>query len=481
MPHPKWVLKHRQKGTEIRSISGHYYLYRITSKWDPEKKRAKKITLGLVGTITEQGLISTEARKKERAKRNTTQALEYGATAILRKLGKSIEETLCKLLGEEDGKALYTCALIRSIEPCALKHINPLYEASYLSIVYNKVNLAPNQLTALFERIGRQRDKIVAFFKTYLTKSPHIIFDATNITTKSKELGINERGYNSHKNFDQQVNLLYMFSIDAQCPTYYRVIPGNIREVSAFRLCLEELKTNNGVIVADKGFVLKKNIELLREEKLNYILPLRRNNSNISYSAFKSLNYDKLDGYFVFQNRSIWYKATKKSEYGHLICFYDGKLAEQERQDYLARLDRGVDGYSLEDFKARQSRFGVLTIVTNIGKRKGEKEIYESFKSRMSIEQLFDTYKNTLEADRTYMRSRERIEAWLFMNHISLMLYYLLYSKLQSGGCLKNFSPSDVMRYGKQVRKVKYNNNWYTTEVSSKLKGLLNKLGLPIT
>ena len=40
--HPQWALKHKKKGTELRLIKGHYYLYKITSKWDPEKKAQKK-------------------------------------------------------------------------------------------------------------------------------------------------------------------------------------------------------------------------------------------------------------------------------------------------------------------------------------------------------------------------------------------------------------------------------------------------------
>ena len=51
MEHPEWALKFKTKNTELRLIRGRYYLYNITSKWDPEKKRTKKVTLGSVGTI----------------------------------------------------------------------------------------------------------------------------------------------------------------------------------------------------------------------------------------------------------------------------------------------------------------------------------------------------------------------------------------------------------------------------------------------
>ena len=61
MEYPEWAIKFKTKNTELRLIRGRYYLYNITSKWDPEKKRTKKVTLGAVGTITEE-----HAAKKER-------------------------------------------------------------------------------------------------------------------------------------------------------------------------------------------------------------------------------------------------------------------------------------------------------------------------------------------------------------------------------------------------------------------------------
>ena len=42
MEKPDWVLKHKEKGTEIRKIGSNFYLYKISSKWNPEKKCTKK-------------------------------------------------------------------------------------------------------------------------------------------------------------------------------------------------------------------------------------------------------------------------------------------------------------------------------------------------------------------------------------------------------------------------------------------------------
>ena len=49
------ALKPTQFGAvEIREFSGHYYVYEIGSKWDPVKKKAKKVTGKAVGKITEK-------------------------------------------------------------------------------------------------------------------------------------------------------------------------------------------------------------------------------------------------------------------------------------------------------------------------------------------------------------------------------------------------------------------------------------------
>ena len=40
--HPIWALACKHKGTELRLLNGRYYLYEVTSKWNPEKKRLVK-------------------------------------------------------------------------------------------------------------------------------------------------------------------------------------------------------------------------------------------------------------------------------------------------------------------------------------------------------------------------------------------------------------------------------------------------------
>ena len=65
MTHPDWVLKHKVPNSEIRNFNGKYRLYAITSKWSPEKKRTKKVTLKQIGIIDKEfGFIPTGMSRK---------------------------------------------------------------------------------------------------------------------------------------------------------------------------------------------------------------------------------------------------------------------------------------------------------------------------------------------------------------------------------------------------------------------------------
>ena len=69
MSYPEWALKHKVKNSELRKSGNNYKLYSITSKWDPDKKRTKKVTLKQLGIVTEDyGLIPTGMKKKGRIK-----------------------------------------------------------------------------------------------------------------------------------------------------------------------------------------------------------------------------------------------------------------------------------------------------------------------------------------------------------------------------------------------------------------------------
>ena len=62
--HPDWALKHKRPGTELKLINGRYYLYGVKSVYDKTIGRSRKVSLGILGSITQEtGSVTSE--KKE--------------------------------------------------------------------------------------------------------------------------------------------------------------------------------------------------------------------------------------------------------------------------------------------------------------------------------------------------------------------------------------------------------------------------------
>ena len=119
-------------------------------------------------------------------------------------------------------------------------------------------------------------------------------------------------------------------------------------------------------------------------------------------------------------------------------------------------------------------------MITNI-ENPEPKEVYKQYKERMEIETMFKALKNSLDADASYMQSDESFKAWMFINHISLMLYYRLYNLLTKEDLLKKYSPGDILMKLSQIYKVRIKKYWQLSEVTSKTQKLVKKLGLTIT
>ena len=77
---PEWVRKYKTKGVEIRVSGPNYYAYEMSSKWNPKKKRADKITGEYLGVVTREGIV------KPRSIGMVRTDYEYGNIALLHRI-----------------------------------------------------------------------------------------------------------------------------------------------------------------------------------------------------------------------------------------------------------------------------------------------------------------------------------------------------------------------------------------------------------
>lgn len=479
--HPTWALKHRKSGTELRLIKGHYYLYEVTSKWNKEKKRSQKITGKILGKITEnKGFILSPSRRELTPQLDRLSVKTSGAELFLKSLMSNVLLSLKKHFGQ-DAESLYCASIMRLIHQSPLKNMGLHFEQNFLSESFKNVNLSDKKMTLLLKEIGTDRERISAFFKEFSKIGEHVLMDMTAVHSKSKEMSLSRIGYNSQRNYDPQANLLLLFSQTQHEPVYYRLLPGNIRDVKSVKLSLKEFGISNAIFIADKGFYSKDNTLELEESGLKYIIPLKRNHSLINYKPLQKRGKEGLTDFFKFQERFIFAISKKIAKNKTLYTFLDDRLRLEEEQCYLNRITtQKEEKYSIEEFHEKSHRFGTFSILTNLTGKTPE-EIYAYYKTRMEVEQAFDAFKNTLEADRTYMQNDQSMEGWMFMNYLALLAYWRILKLLVKKDLLRKFSIKDLLIHLSYIKKIKINGEWHQAEITAKTKKLLCKLGYAIT
>lgn len=481
MAFPEWALKHKRKGTELRCIRGKYYLYEVTSQWDKVKKRAIKKTGKCVGAIYEdKGLIPSKSKASVDLEKIDFNPKVFGAFYLFKDMVKLWEESL-KRHFPDYWQQIICMVYARLFKRSPIKNMNFFYEKSMLSNYFEKLEFSDKKISSILKEIGNCQDVFESFMREFINDEDVVMVDATPIFTKSKNIHEARLGYNNKKQWITQVNLMYLYSSKYLAPLFFKLSAGDIREVKTFQHALWSSGIKNAVIIGDKGFTSRTNLEIMEEGDFNYILPLKRNDSFIDYSDIPT-SKALTSKYFKFKDKYIWY-YSKEIENGRRVTVYiDDNLKLSEEHDYLDRIETQPEKYTQQGFYENRHKMGTLALVDNL-LDKSEEEIYLTYKSRCEIEQLFDIFKNELEADRTYMQSFESLKGFMFINHLAIVCYYQIYKLLKQNKLLSNHSVNDILEFLYHINAININGKWYIEKISEKNNKLLKQMNieLPIT
>jgi len=491
-PHPDWAVKFRRPGTELRCIKGRYCLYECHGIYDREKKRNRKITGKYLGSITEEGgfkpskkrLMEQEMERLKNGEKPETpspkigQVKEYGLSWLISKKMGTITERL-KQDFPNDYNRIISLAYSRLRYQSPMRDVQSDFSDSFLSTDMGTAGLAPSQLSGFLYDLGSRREEIVKYMDYFCSGSSNIIFDGTDMLSASRLMGLPQLTKTKTGTFDKAVNLMMVFSLDYMLPSYFRLLPGNIKDVKAFRLCMEESGASSAVAILDKTFPSKANLEFLDGAGIRYIASLRRSTAGLDYSAFHNRDNRGADGHFRYQGRTIWYKGQQLGG-RRVVIYFDEEHRIEEDRDYLDRVDSGkYEDYTMEDYHAKTEVFGTIALITSTDKT--PQQLYEAYKTRCEVEQAIDVFKTSLDADSTYMQSAQSLEAYTFINFIAMQMFYIIREHLRNANKLSKYSPMQMVKKLTRIRTVYAAGQWNLAEMTKKETDLLAEVGWNIT
>ena len=457
--YPDWVEKHRGEGKEIKMIGGRYYL--TSYEYRTVDGRRKKVSTGTLGTIRPEGLIPS-CKKGQTIRSQVTAPLEYGASFLLESLGNDILSNLNETFSSKLSNQIFEMAKIGLVSPSPFKRMELIYSNSYDSRLRPNLPLSPSTITSVLNEIGSNREAQLNFMRKYYDGTEFIIFDGTRLVSHS----LGEKGYNHCNIDDPQMNLQYCFSLRPEKkPIYFKGFTGDKTDISILKTCIRESGLNNMIFIADKGYYSGSNAEELTKNGISYIMPVKRCDKRIDYASIDMSSMDGFDGFFSFQSRPIFYKTIQRASAAGakgtdakgeteepkpsetIVLYFDQKMRGKEIMDSTCGKDGGID-----DLKERKFRsMGTIALATTIKEEKTPKEIYEIYKERELIEDANDAYKNVMRKDASYLQNTNSYYGWLFINHITLLLYYRVYNKIKEKGMTSKYSVADVIEQAKRI------------------------------
>ena len=460
-----WVAKEREAGRtcfEVKQVNGHYYVYRATTTYDREQHKAKKVAEYLGKLDPVKGLAPPKKTKIERPHT----IWRYGDAALVHQVFRDLMPTLEKAF-PYDWKEISALAMLRATDYLPLKRAGSAWGIWY-DVASLEPDMDPRRLSEALKAVGRDRRGQNMIFRSLAVQGQELIYDLSSFFTRSEDINLAEKGYNKDHAHLKQINLALLCSAEEHLPTMIRALPGSVRDIKSIYYTMEEIGIHDRTLILDRGFYSEDVCDFLDERNVDYVLGTKR------YSALYREPV-QMDGFFMYQDRLI--KCGRANVGKRWIYRFEDTEMRVDEEKNLHQLV--LDGkLSRDELAERLLKSGHVLILSSLDT--GPERIYSLYKRRDAVEKMFDSYKNVLNADRTYLRDDASIFGHVFVAFLSLYIYCRLENLLRGAGLLDRLSPADVLLDFSKVYKVDTGERTMFSDVPKGVAELDRKLGTNI-
>ena len=389
---PEEIRALKPRGTRIKSIGGHYYVYTNTQVKDENTGKWKSAAGTVIGKIVPGvGFCPNDNVAKD----DTITCFDFGEYLLLSSIAEDELKLLCRIFNKDEAMVLFSLA---SIFVCngyiGLKAADTIYERSLFARDFPDLKFSYRRISALLELIGRT-SKQAEFQKLCMAMSSgSIAIDGHAIPTVSENSSLSSSGFKTGKLSSDYMNLVMAFDTVLCQPVAARAFPGYMLDKKSFQDFIVDLGSLKGrLILVDMGFSDEENLSMIEKEGGYFIIPVPQN-MNV-YKEMVKPKLGRLSSFLYHKNGKtdvVEYRSRKLDNGRTAAVYYNRSEQAKLCAEYLKNLEEGKKGFTKEKFEKLKDSFGMIVLETNLSK--SEKEIYESYKSRWTIETYYERLKN---------------------------------------------------------------------------------------
>ena len=344
--------------------------------------------------------------------------LQYGATALIKKLTQDVYYDLLKVFNSSHATSIFVIAALKVIyeDPSSVT-MSTLYNETFLSKFYPGAPLSKNFISDLYEKIGMDDEKREQFYNIRLKrveKDHNVVVDGTLKENNSKINDLSAFSYKSKIKSSKYISILYAYDIEEDEPVCAQVFPGNKIDSSSLPIFLKSNNITKGLLIGDKGFTKKQLILILKNHPdLHYMFPIKNNDKRI-----KKYNMTCFDGIIKGIRDIVYYKKVKDDNL-YLYSFRNQSDANDQANAY-GNKNKNDDTFDSEKYEKKYSLFGVIVFESDIDI--DPKIAYKSYANRWMIELVFKKYKNDIDLSSTNVHANFSVIGSEFVNFISVLM-----------------------------------------------------------
>lgn len=307
-----------------------------------------------------------------------------------------------------------------------------------------------------------ERNKFYRQWCKHIREKEYIALDITSVSSYSRQIEDCEWGHNRDNENLPQINLCMLFGENSRLPVYQTNYSGSLGDVSTLEATMSEfnalLGVNEAVIIMDKGFFSAKNVNMLFEKGIKFLVSMPFT-SKFAKQQVESerKDIDQIANVILTSGAPIrgahklraWGNDGKKL---HVHVYFDPAKALKERNEIfnsvarlkefamenhesdkykneirrwlIVRKSEKAGGYTIsirEDVVAKcLATAGWFVLVSN--HIEDAQEAFDIYRMKDVVEKGFWKYKNSLGLDRLRVHGDERAQNKTFVAFIALIL-----------------------------------------------------------
>lgn len=517
----------------VRETKSGKYHYRIDAFWDKEKQQPRKreIYLGKENPITGE----VAPVRSLSMSTSLDRVRDYGAVAACRFIAEQqgVLPALRDAFDEGLAESVFLLAVFLVSEMMPLSYFEKWAEGVRHEYTGKKSDWTSKGVSGILHVLGVEEGKRLDFLEKLVDLNSGsfttALVDITSISTYSKLDGWAAFGHNRDGESLPQVNVQLIVLEPCGLPAVLRMVEGSVSDVSTLCnaiLLLKSLGVGEIDSILDRGFFSKANLEKLSDAGIGITIPvpsdnlvyqkalrtygkqLRRARDTFSdgedlirHISFESNEFGRTYRFHIYLNETrqvdennLLYSQLEKAESDFR------EKAPRSRREAFARLGKMLPKTRMRFFRivpgedggwhlerktkalARQEKKSGHMLILTDNRTKSGMEMLESYRSRDSVEKLFDNLKNALELDRLRNHSSEASEGKLFVALIAMMLHSAIQHRLAPSEkeLRRRLTPREVLLDLRRIKIVPLPDGAdMISEVSKRQRYALNLLEIP--